>query len=269
MVSFPHCKINLGLRVISKREDGYHAIDTCFYPVPWNDILEIIPAKIMSFTNTGIEVPGAPDKNLCLRSYYLLKEDFDLQPVGMHLHKVVPMGAGLGGGSSDGAFALKILNSIFELRLTNDELKSYASRLGSDCAFFIEDKPMIGSSRGDILAPIELSLKGKFLVIVKPPIHVSTADAYKNCKPAQPDTDIAHILLNRKLEQWSEILINDFEKSVFAQYPLIGEIKNKLYELGATYACMSGSGSSVFGIFDAALNGRIQFPNCDYWSGEL
>lgn len=268
MVSFPHCKINLGLRVISRRDDGYHDIETCFFPVPWNDVLEIIPSETMSFTNTGLNIPGRPEDNLCLKAYYLLKEDFDLSPVSMHLHKIVPMGAGLGGGSSDGAFALKLLNLIFELELTTEKLSGYAARLGSDCTFFIGETPMLGTGRGEQLDPIELSLKGKFLVIVKPDVHVSTAAAYRGIKPSQPNVSLPTIL-NIDINQWSEVLVNDFEEVVFAQHVELSELKARLIANGAVFAAMSGSGSALFGIFDSAVNIKKSFPNCLYWSGAL
>ncbi|HRW99786.1 MAG TPA: 4-(cytidine 5'-diphospho)-2-C-methyl-D-erythritol kinase [Cyclobacteriaceae bacterium] len=269
MVCFPHCKINLGLRVISKREDGYHNVDTCFYPVPWTDVLEILPAKTNSFTNSGIPIPGKPEQNLCLRAYYLLAEDFDLAPVSIHLHKIVPMGAGLGGGSSDAAFTLKLLNDIFELGLSIDQLKNYAAQLGSDCSFFVGDNPMLGSGRGEILDPINISLKGKDVVIVKPDVHISTAEAYKGIAPAMPSNNVKNIVENTPVEGWREVLVNDFEASVFRQHLIIAEIKQRFYDEGAIYASMSGSGASVFGIFDEPKDLSQKFGNMTYWSGAL
>ncbi|MCB0487832.1 MAG: 4-(cytidine 5'-diphospho)-2-C-methyl-D-erythritol kinase [Cyclobacteriaceae bacterium] len=269
MVCFPHCKINLGLRVISKREDGYHNIDTCFYPIPWTDVLEIVPAKTISFTNTGIPIPGKPEQNLCLRAYYLIAEEFDIAPVSIHLHKVVPMGAGLGGGSSDAAFTLKLLNDIFELDISDDQLKNFAAQLGSDCAFFVDDKPMLGSGRGEILDTINISLKGKHLVIAKPDVHISTAEAYQGITPKMPVQDVRNIVENTTIENWSGVLVNDFEDSVFSQHPIIVEIKQRFYDEGAVYASMSGSGASVFGIFDKPKDLKHKFDQFTYWSGAL
>ncbi|HTJ52823.1 MAG TPA: 4-(cytidine 5'-diphospho)-2-C-methyl-D-erythritol kinase [Cyclobacteriaceae bacterium] len=249
MVSFPPCKINLGLNIIRKRSDGYHDIETCFYPVPWTDILEIIVSDQVTFASTGLTIPGNTDDNLCLKAYYLIKKDFDIAPVKIHLHKIIPTGAGLGGGSSDAAFTLRMLNEIFKLNLSTTQLLSYASQLGSDCAFFIQDKPMLGEGRGEILSEIDVDLKGKFLVIVKPDVHVSTANAYAGVKPEVPSVRLKNVL-EKRTHEWRRSLKNDFEESVFIRYPEIKEIKEKLYSEDALYASMSGSGSAVFGIFE-------------------
>lgn len=269
MVCFPSSKINLGLRVIRKRDDGYHDIETCFYPLPWNDILEIIPSKTMSFTNTGIKVPGKYDDNLCLKAYYQLQEEFDLPPVDVHLHKIVPMGAGLGGGSSDAANTLIILNELFSLNLSISQLEQFASRLGSDCAYFIYDKPMIGTGRGENLDAIDVSLKGKFIVVIKPKVHVSTRDAYHGIKPNETKPSIAEIIKHNSLQVWKDLLVNDFELSVFKQFPIIQQVKEELYNQGAEYASMSGSGSSVYGIFNAKVDLSNYAKEMDYWSGTL
>lgn len=268
MVAFPHCKINLGLHVVRKRDDGYHDIETCFYPIPWTDILEVIKADEFSFSSSGTAVPGKEEDNLCIKAYKLLQHQFNLSAVKIHLHKVLPMGAGLGGGSSDAAFTLRLLNSVFDLKLSANQLRKFASQLGSDCAFFVDDKPMIGSGRGEVLNQTALSLKGYYLVLVKPNIHVSTAEAYAGVKPAQPSIALDEIL-TRPIEVWKDLLFNDFEKSVFNKYPAIAEVKNELYKQGALYACMSGSGSSVFGIFKAPIELADKFPGMQYWSGQL
>lgn len=267
MVVFPPCKINLGLQVVARRSDGYHELVTCFYTVPWCDILEIIPSDIFSFTTTGIPIPPGDKKNLCVLAYELLKKDFDLSPVAIHLHKIIPMGAGLGGGSSDAAYTLIALNEIFDLKLSKDALAKYASQLGSDCAFFTQTKPKLGRGRGEILEDINTSLKGKFLVIVKPGVHVSTAEAYSGVRPALPETDLREVLEKNPIDKWRNTIINDFEKSVFEKYPIVGEIKKSLYGAGAEFASMSGSGSAVFGIFPAALSIKDKFPGMLYWSG--
>ena len=269
MVSFPHCKINLGLNVIAKRSDGFHDIETCFYPIPWTDILEIIPSDKLRFDATGLAIPGLIHENLCLKAYALLKKDFDLPPVHIHLHKLLPTGAGLGGGSSDAAFTLKTLNEIFNLNLSSVKLLEYASLLGSDCAFFTEKHPMIGTGRGEILNPVKLSLRGMFIVLVKPEINVATVDAYAGIKPLRPSQSVQKIVEEIPLTKWKEFLINDFEVSVFKAYPQIKELRDKLYQFGAVYASMSGSGSSVFGIFNAAIDLRPDFAGMTFWSGEL
>ncbi len=268
MVVFPHCKINLGLHVISKREDGYHNIETCFYPVPWTDILEIIPAKEFSFTSSGLMIPGKDQDNLCIKAYHHLQTHFDLAPVKIHLHKVLPTGAGLGGGSSDAAFTLRLLNSVFDLKLNPIQLRKFAAQLGSDCSFFVEDKPMLGSGRGEQLVDLPLSLKGLYMVLVKPDIHVSTADAYAGVKPHTPHQTLTDIL-TLPVAEWKDHLVNDFEKSVFAKYPAIEAIKKEFYDHGALYASMSGSGSSVFGIFLSQTERSHQFRGMQYWANYI
>jgi 4-diphosphocytidyl-2-C-methyl-D-erythritol kinase len=268
MISFPPCKINLGLNVVLKRLDGYHEIETCFHPVPWTDILEIIPSNTLEFTQSGISIDGKPEDNLCVKAYELLRANFDLSPVKIHLHKVIPMGAGLGGGSSDGAHTLRLLNAIFNLGITTALLKEYAARLGSDCAFFMEDKPMLGTGRGEILETIKIDLKGKFIVVVKPDVHVSTAEAYSSIIPAFSQNRVKDVV-EMGISQWKDLLRNDFEKSVFQKYPVIPEIKAGLYKEGATYASMSGSGSAVYGIFEKPVELKNQLPNLKYWSGFL
>lgn len=254
MIAFPPCKINLGLNVLSKRSDGYHNLETCFYPLPFTDILEILPAENLVFIPTGNAIPGESTDNLCLRAYHLLRKDFSIDPVDIYLHKVIPTGAGLGGGSSDAAYTLRLLNEIFSLNLTTAQLKDYAQQLGSDCAFFVEDEVCLGTGRGELLEPIQVSLKDKFLVLLKPDVHVSTAEAYKGVVPQAADPSVRYILENTSLSQWKELLKNDFEASVFKAYPAIEQCKTSLYEQGAIYASMSGSGSAVFGIFNEPVN---------------
>lgn len=268
MVTFPPCKINLGLNILSKRPDGYHNLETCFYPLPWTDILEIIQASSFSFTCTGLELAGDPEDNLCVKAYRLLQRDFSIGEVQIHLHKIIPSGAGLGGGSSDAAATLMELNSLFNLRLSSGELKSYAAQLGSDCAFFIENRPMIGEGRGEQLVEFPVTLTGKFIVLVKPEIHVSTAEAYSLVNPQTPIRSLREVL-SEDIINWRDTLLNDFESSVFIRYPEIGHLKTKLYECGALYASMSGSGASVFGLFDHAVDLQAEFPNVTYWSGIL
>lgn len=269
MIAFPFCKINLGLSVLSKRADGFHAIETCFYPVPWTDILEIIPSDEFLFTTSGIPIDSDGSNNLCVRTYYLLQREFNLGPVKIHLHKIIPMGAGLGGGSADAAFTLKLLSQLFELKLTIDQLKYYASQLGSDCSFFLENKPQVGEGKGAELSDVVIDLKNKFLVIVKPDIHVSTQEAYAGVNPKSPTIRVREVVETYPLSKWRDHLINDFEESVFEKYPAIKRIKEALYKEGAMYSSMSGSGSSVFGIFEKPVDLKSIFPRSTYWSGLL
>lgn len=269
MVSFPPCKINLGLQIIRKRADGYHDLSTCFYPVPWYDVLEVVPAKEFSFSVYGGAIPGEAAGNLCVRAYELLNREFKLKPVAIHLLKCLPIGAGLGGGSSDGAFALMSLNEIFDLRLSVEQLKTYASQLGSDCAFFLENRPMIGTGRGEVLTPVGLSLKGKFLVIVKPEVSISTAEAFAGVTPNPAAPDLRAILESQPITKWKDLLKNDFEETIFRRFPIIAASHRKLYELGALFASMSGSGSAVFGIFGNETDLRREFEGSTYWSGYL
>jgi 4-diphosphocytidyl-2-C-methyl-D-erythritol kinase len=268
MISFPPCKINVGLNVVLKRTDGYHEIETCFYPVPWTDILEIIPSDTLAFTQTGISIPGKPEENLCVKAYQLLRADFELPPVNIHLHKIIPTGAGLGGGSSNGAYTLRLLNTIFNLEINIAQLKAYASRLGSDCAFFIENKAMLGTGRGEILESVKIDLKGKFIVLIKPDVHISTAEAYTSITPAFNQNRIQDVI-EMSASTWKTLLYNDFESPVFKKHPSILEIKEKLYQEGATYASMSGSGSTVYGIFEKPVDLKNQFQQEIYWSGIL
>lgn len=249
MILFPNAKINLGLHINSKRADGYHDLETIFYPVDCCDVLEILTSDELIFTISGIDIPG--DGNLCLDAYHLLKKDFDIPAVHIHLHKIIPIGAGLGGGSSDAAFTLKGLNELFDLQLSNEQLKMYAVQIGADCPFFIENKPMLGTGIGDVLEPIDLDLSTYYIAIVMPNIHVSTSDAYSGITPKQ-SFDSLRVLIKSPVKEWQ--LQNDFEQSVFAKYSAIEDLKNSLYKQGAVYAAMSGSGSSVFGLFESRPN---------------
>src|SRR5690554_1053070 len=249
MLVFPNAKINLGLQITEKRKDGFHNLVTCMYPVPLMDALEIIQAKKTVFTSSGMPIPGSEKDNLILKAYQLLKKDFnDLPPIAIHLHKAIPVGAGLGGGSANGAFALKAMNKLFDLYLEDWFLEDYAAQLGSDCSFFIEDTPKIATGRGEILSPIALDLTGKWLILVNPNLHIGTKEAYAGVVPKKPTEDLREILADTSV--WKDRLKNDFEDSIFQKYPLIQSIKESLYEQGAFYAAMSGSGSTVFGLFD-------------------
>lgn len=266
MISFPPCKINLGLNIVRKRSDGYHDIETCFFPVPWCDVLEIIRASETKIYQTGIPILGEPTNNIVFKAYELMKKDFEIGPVEMHLHKIIPHGAGLGGGSSDGANALILLNQIFQLNLSSEQLKKYALALGSDCPYFIEPKPMLGTGRGEVLDRVSIDLSGKHLVLIKPDAHVSTAEAYSGVIPREPSTPLRDVIA-RPIDEWRHEVINDFEKSVFINHPEIADIKESLYLKGALYASMSGSGSTVYGIFEKAFDASYHYPHLATWSG--
>ncbi|TWI80496.1 4-diphosphocytidyl-2-C-methyl-D-erythritol kinase [Lacibacter cauensis] len=304
MLSFPNCKINLGLQILNKREDGYHNLATVFYPLPLKDALELVrrddrrwttddsktlsdlpseaiakagvegPAGVIErsrendviFSSTGLEIAGDQANNLCVKAYHLLKKDFpSLPPVLMHLHKAIPMGAGLGGGSADGAFALKLLNEKFQLNLTNEQLIAYALQLGSDCPFFIHNKPCYATGRGELLEPIQLDLSAYKFAVVNPGIHVNTGWAFANLSgrsadsnkqsdsSKRPDSEQRPNLkqiIQQPISTWKQQLTNDFEAPVCKAHPEIATIKQQLYDAGAVYASMSGSGSTVFGIFE-------------------
>lgn len=254
MITFPNIKINLGLSITEKRPDGYHNLETVFYPVALEDALEIRtnPEAQQKFTlhQHGMEIAGNPENNLVVKAYLLLDKEFHLPPVEIHLYKHIPSGAGLGGGSSDAAFMLKLLNEHYNLQLSDNQLEDYAATLGADCAFFIKNTPTYAEGIGNIFSPIELSLKGYRIMIVKPDVFVSTREAFANIRPHRPEYPVREVI-HRPVAEWKDTLINDFEASVFPQYPVIGEIKEELYHQGAIYASMSGSGSSVFGLFAA------------------
>jgi 4-diphosphocytidyl-2-C-methyl-D-erythritol kinase len=260
MVVFPNAKINLGLNIIEKRPDGYHNLSTVFYPIPWCDVLEIIPAKKLRFSSSGIAIPGKPEDNLILQAYHLLRKDFNLPPVAVHLHKVIPVGAGLGGGSSDASFALKALNELFNIYLDPGILELYAAQLGSDCPFFIENKPVLASGTGNIFRSLALHLTGKFIVVVFPNIHISTAEAFAQISPKPPAIDLKDILENKPITEWRDFLINDFEEGIFKSYPVLADVKKTLYDQGALFSGMSGSGAAIFGIFDKEVDLKNTFP---------
>lgn len=268
MIIFTKAKINIGLRVIEKRADGYHNLETVFYPVEWHDSVEVVKSDSLSFANTGIEVGGDWQSNLCVKAYQLLRNDFDLPPVSIHLHKNVPFGAGLGAGSANAAGVLSLLNTYFSLSLTSEQLVEYAAKLGSDCAFFIHNEPMFATGRGEILSPIKLELEGYNLLLVKPELGVSTAQAYAGIKPQKPLVSL-HNVLSQPIDTWKSSVVNDFETVVFGIHPQIGKIKEQLYELGASYAAMSGSGSSVYGIFKHDIPTTSMFAMHTVWHGKM
>jgi 4-diphosphocytidyl-2-C-methyl-D-erythritol kinase len=253
MIEFPNAKINIGLNVLSKRVDGFHNIETLMVPIDLTDILDLsrnnrnYKDKI-EITTTGIKIEDKIENNLIYKAFQLIDADFDLPPVTVHLHKAIPMGAGLGGGSADGAYMIRVLNHYFDLELSVNKMEEYASKLGSDCPFFIKNKPAFATGRGTELSVCEFNFQGYILVLIVPPVHVNTASAYGLIKPAKPVHSIKEFY-NLFPEQWKNTVVNDFEIPVFNQHPVIAEIKEKLYKNGASYTSMSGSGSSVYGLF--------------------
>ncbi len=260
MVTFPNCKINIGLNILQKREDGYHDIETVFLPIPFTDILEIVSSENETeLINTGIAV-AENENNLCLKAYDLLKKDFPQLPdIKIHLHKVIPMGAGLGGGSADGAFTLALLNEKYNLHISQEKLFVYASLLGSDCAFFLLNKPCFATGRGEIMEAINVSLSNYKILLINPGIHVSTKDLFQQITPGIPSKRIKEII-QQPIESWKTDLVNDFEKIAFSKHPEIKAIKEMLYNQSAVYASMTGTGSTVFGIFnkDEEINYRVK-----------
>ncbi len=266
MITFPNAKINLGLNIVEKRPDGYHNLETIFYPIKLQDALEVtrLEGSIEPFKLhiSGKSLDGTPESNLVVKAYNLLKTDFQLPPVDIHLFKHIPTGAGLGGGSADCAFMIKLLNEKFHLGLSVEQMETYAAKLGADCAFFIQNKPVFASGIGNVFQPIDFSLKGYHLVLVKPNSSVATREAYANITPRKPEVSLLQII-KHPIETWRDSMKNDFEDSVFLTHPEIAAIKDKLYDLGAVYASMSGSGSAVFGIFKAPIeNVDEKFGEC-------
>lgn len=268
MIDFPNAKINLGLNIINKRPDGYHNIETIFYPIPVKEAVEIVEAPVFEFKQSGIPIDGPTEKNLVVKAYNLLRERYGIGPVSIHLLKKIPFGAGLGGGSADAAITLRLLNRIFNLGLSTEELESLATTLGADCPFFIQGKPVFASGIGNIFEPIDLNLKGHYLCLVKPDVVVPTPEAYAMVKPHVPSFSLKEII-KRPVPDWRGIMENDFEASVFPKHPIIQEIKEMLYRQGAVYASMSGSGSSVYGLFShpTTFTSQNLFPGCFVWEG--
>jgi 4-diphosphocytidyl-2-C-methyl-D-erythritol kinase len=271
MVVFPNVKINLGLFVTKKRPDGFHNIETIFFPVPgFNDVLEVINNTDGSddqFSESGLETMTKKKENLVFKALDLLRKDHHIPPLKIHLHKNIPCGAGLGGGSSDAAFMLKLLNEQYALDLSEKKLEKKAAELGADCAFFIRNQPTLARGTGNIFSPVNISLTGLWIMIVVPPIHLSTPEAYQNIVPKPPAEKLEEII-KTPVEKWPESLNNDFEANAFSRYPKLAEIKSKLYKNEALYAAMSGSGSAVFGIFNNKPEITWEEEN-RMWCGEI
>jgi 4-diphosphocytidyl-2-C-methyl-D-erythritol kinase len=264
MLLLSPAKINLGLQIIDKRLDGFHNLQTLFFPVPWSDIVEVLPSNSVRLHLTGLTIDAPAADNLCVKAFCLLQKDFNLSGAEIYLHKQIPFGAGLGGGSGNAAAVLIAANRQFSLALTQPQLVHYAAQLGSDCAFFIYNTPMLATGRGEILSPLEINLQAYHLLILKPAVNISTQEAYRAIKPQKPLRNLQDIL-QQNILTWKQDLKNDFEPSVFAQYPVLGAIKAELYEAGAVYAAMSGSGSALYGIFEEALPAfRSKFQMQDF-----
>jgi 4-diphosphocytidyl-2-C-methyl-D-erythritol kinase len=263
VILFPNCKINLGLHITQKRPDGFHNLQTFFYPVPITDALEIIVQENreapFQFTLSGPPIDAVSD-NICVKAYHLLKQDFkELPAVKMHLHKAVPVGAGLGGGSADGAFTLLLLNKKFNLQLSEQQLLDYALQLGSDCPFFIKNVPCFATGRGEILEPMPLDLSLYKLVLVNPGLHINTGWAFSQLQPKAPAQSLSEII-QLPVNDWKHSLTNDFEEPIFLHYPAIQQIKKELYAAGAVYASMSGTGSTIFALFEKETQPALSFP---------
>lgn len=262
MICFPNAKINLGLNVVSKRIDGYHNLETVFYPLKIHDALEVIVNESLAgdtLYQSGLQVDGTSDDNLVMKALRLMREKYHFPTLEVHLLKKIPFGAGLGGGSSDASFMLKLLNETFQLGITDSELAEFALKLGADCPFFIYNRPLFASGIGEIFDEVSLSLEGYYFVLIKPGVHVSTKDAFGGISPKKPDRSLKEII-QLPVSEWKDAMENDFEKTVFAKYPEIAKTKEKLYQSGAVYASMSGSGSSVYGIFNKETPFQVNFP---------
>jgi 4-diphosphocytidyl-2-C-methyl-D-erythritol kinase len=273
MLCFPNAKINIGLNITDKRPDGFHNLETLFFPIGLKDIIEFsVPHKkpdqiITSFKNTGLTIDGKTCDNLIFRAYEILSNDYKLPAIDIFLHKIIPLGAGMGGGSSDAAFMLKALNEYFSLSINTIKLSEYAKTLGCDCAFFINNTPSFATEKGDKLIPIEIQLKGFHLLLIYPGFSVSTKEAYSLVMPNKPVLSLFDAI-KKPVQQWKNLIKNDFETSVFQLYPELKKIKEQLYSLGAIYASMSGSGSAVYGIFSEKIK-ISEFSGYFVWDEEL
>jgi 4-diphosphocytidyl-2-C-methyl-D-erythritol kinase len=250
MIDFPGTKINLGLRVIKKLDNGYHHLESIFIPTTFSDVVEIIPSREKSaFHFSGISIPGNLEGNLLFKALHLLSKDYSIPNIQIYLHKRIPMGAGLGGGSADASSMLKLLNSTFKLAISINKLESYSEKLGADCPFFIENKTSYVEGIGDSLSPITIDLNGFYLLIVCPEIHIKTSEAFREIKPHSRVRSLPEIIANYPIEEWKDHIYNDFEERAFESYPELRDIKSTLYEMGAIYASMSGTGSAIYGFF--------------------
>ncbi|PCH68491.1 MAG: 4-(cytidine 5'-diphospho)-2-C-methyl-D-erythritol kinase [Bacteroidales bacterium] len=271
MLRFPNAKINIGLNIVEKRTDGFHNIETIFYPIPLADGLEISDSdnkNKYNFKSSGIPINIDDKDNIVCKAFDLLHAKHSIPSTNIHLHKNIPFGAGLGGGSSDAAFMIKMLNEQYKLRIPSNSMENLAGQLGSDCSFFIDNKPVFAEGKGDIFSEADIKLSGYHILLVKPNIHISTPEAYSNITPSCPSKSLKELILN-PIENWKHLIFNDFENSIFPNHPELKEIKNKLYNMGAIYASMSGSGSSIFGIFRDEQKCPKIWNDYFFWTGTL
>lgn len=266
MICFPNAKINIGLFVTDKRDDGFHNIETLFYPVPLCDALEVIPSEKLSISLSGSLTPSEPEDNLVVKAYKEMLKKYDFPPVDIFLRKAIPIGAGLGGGSADAAFMSKAIRQLYDLAVSDEELERLIASIGADCPFFIKNKPVMATGTGNVFSLSDVSLRGYTIYIVKPQVEVSTKGAYAMIKPLKASFQLEE-LSSVPVSEWKNVLRNDFEPVIFEQYPEVREIKDSLYEKGAVFASMSGSGSAVYGLFTEAVS--LHFPNCYVWKGTL
>ena len=252
MILFPNAKINIGLNINEKRKDGYHNLETIFYPIGLADILEIQQSKENQsrFKNTGLQLRISKDNNLCFKAFQLIKKHYAIPELNFHLHKIIPYGGGLGGGSSDASFTLKALNQMFNLSIASETLKSMAEKIGSDCPFFIDNKPCLAWEKGNQTKPIDLPLKGMHLLLLIPNVQIDTKTAYQGIVPQKKEQSLEEIVRHEPIDHWYKFITNDFEKSLYPKYPELKNIKSLLIEKGALFASLSGSGSAIYGIFD-------------------
>lgn len=268
MICFPNAKINLGLQVLEKRADGFHNIQSVIAPIAWHDSLEFKETDSYCLTNYGLQLPNSNEENLVTKTWLKMNQYFDVPPLEIHLLKSIPFGAGLGGGSSDSAFFIKEVNKYFGLKMNPDQMRQLAAELGSDCPFFIENETVLATAKGEVMRPVSINLKNYFLVVVKPDLNIATAEAYRLIKPENSGKRLDEII-NLPISQWVELLTNDFEKVVFDRFPKIRQIKEKMYQKGALYASMSGSGPSVYGIFEKEVNVEDVFNSYQIRTGFL
>jgi 4-diphosphocytidyl-2-C-methyl-D-erythritol kinase len=274
MILFPNAKINIGLNIVEKRSDGFHNIESAMYPIALSDALEVIENKELNkseiiFTSSGIDIPGNPETNLCVRAYNLMSVDYSLPKIKVHLHKHIPIGAGLGGGSSDAAFFIRLMNEKFDLGISWGEMHHYARQLGSDCSFFISNKPAFAEEKGDQFESLSLNLKDFYIALIYPNIHINTAKAYSGVKPKKPARSLENDIQELPIEEWKQYIHNDFEDSLFPEFPELQNIKQKLYDEGAVYASMSGSGSTLYGIFKNKTDLKDKLRDYFVFEGEL
>lgn len=269
MLLYPNCKINLGLNVLRRRSDGYHELETLFYPVNATEAIVIEPSDLFSFKVEGITIDGDLKDNLCVKAWNLISSRYELTPVSITLYKYLPMGAGLGGGSSDAAYVIKGINQLFDLGMAEVEMAEIAATIGSDAPFFIYNKPMLATGRGEVLEPIDFSLSGYHIRLIKPSFGISTKEAYSGITPSDENSLSVKQILELPIREWQGLLKNDFERHLFERYPELAQIKEDFIKQGAVYAAMSGSGSTIFGLFDNTPNPCFAKPGYWCWTGQL